>query len=287
MYLLPAGAKRVQCAPNFSEGRDLAVVRAIVDAGRVSDRVRVADWSADADHNRMVVTLVGEPDDVASAAFAMASEAVRRIDLRRHQGVHPRLGAVDVVPFVPLVNVTMDECALMARATGVRIASELGVPVFLYEAASPYSRALPDIRKKAFADYSPDIGPAQPHVTAGAVVIGARGPLVAFNVDLDGGDLALAKRIAREVRAAYAGRVRTLGLALPSRGIVQVSMNVIRPADVSLVELIACIEARAPIQNVELIGALPGYNAFEAVQSALRLKEMNPEQVLFETWPDS
>ncbi len=285
MYLLPPGAKRIQCAANFSEGRDVPTVRAIVDAAQVVAGVRVADWSADLDHNRMVVTLVGEPEAVAEAAFIAATEAVRRIDLRTHTGVHPRLGAVDVVPFVPLVNVTMDECADIARAFAARMSHELAVPVFLYEAASAVGRSLPDIRKRAFVEYAPDIGPSTPHLTAGAVVVGARGPLIAFNADLASDDLALAKQIAREVREAYGGRVRTLGLALPSRGIVQVSMNVIRPAEVSLLELVNFIDERCPVANTELIGALPGYNAFDAVRDALKLKALTPEQVLIETWP--
>ncbi|MDR3707956.1 MAG: glutamate formimidoyltransferase [Capsulimonadaceae bacterium] len=274
----------VQSAPNFSEGRDQTVIEAIVAAADGIEGVRVADWSADTDHNRMVVTLVGAPCSVLNAAIAMAGASVRLIDLSKHEGVHPRLGAIDVLPFVPLVDITLDECVSLARDAAKEIASRFDLPVFLYEAASPLHRALPSIRKRAFVDFGPDFGPSKPHPTAGAVVVGARSPLIAYNLDLGCNDLSLARSVARELRRRYPDCVRALGLALPSRGIVQVSMNIISPENVSLPEIIAFVSERAPVLRGELIGALPGYTAFDAVKSALKLGDLKPGQVLLENW---
>ena len=274
----------VQCVPNFSEGRDSLTIDAIVGAGRV-DGVRVADWSADADHNRMVVTLVGPPDRVVAASIAMAEVAVAAIDLNKHEGAHPRLGALDVLPFVPLRDIDLADCAALALQAAEEIARRLQLPIFLYEAASSQGRSLPFVRKEAFVTLAPDFGPAQPHSTAGAAVVGARGPLIAFNVDLGTHDIRLARSIARELRARYPGRVRALGLALASRGIVQVSMNIVEPQSVSLLEVLAYIGERAPVLRGELIGAVPGYTAFDALRSALRASELRPGQVLLENWP--
>lgn len=279
-------APLVQCVPNFSEGRDAAVVEAIAGAIRAAAGVRLADYSADPDHHRMVATFVGPPEPVLEAALAAAAVAIERIDLRRHVGAHPRLGALDVLPFVPLRSIGMEACAELARRAAQRLATEFGVPVFLYDAAAPDGRSLPQVRKGAFRTLAPDYGPAAPHPSAGAVVCGARGPLIAFNVNLKSFDLAAAQRIARDARATYAGRVRALGLALASRGVVQVSMNIIRPDAVALPELIAFIAARADVAGCELIGAMPGFTAFDAVRSALILPGLRPGQVLFETWPD-
>jgi glutamate formiminotransferase len=275
----------IQCAPNFSEGRDADVMESIVASARVGGRVRVADWSGDTDHNRMVVTLVGDPNDVADATLAMAQTALERIDLSRHQGVHPRLGAIDVLPFIPLSQITLSECADLARSVGRRIAEQFDLPVFLYESAAE-GRSLPSIRQQAFAGISPDFGPNKPHPTGGAVVVGARMPLIAFNVNLGSNDLTLARKIARDVREAFPGRVRALGMPLASRGIVQVSMNVVRPAETSLPEIVEFISARAPVLRSELIGAMPGYIAFETIRSALKLTDIRPGQVLLESWPE-
>lgn len=262
------------------------VMEAIVGAASAGGRVRVADWSGDPDHNRMVVTLVGAPADVLTSALEMASTALAKIDLTRHQGVHPRLGALDVLPFIPLAGVTLEECVDLARAASGLLAERFELPVFLYEAAGE-GRSLPFVRQHAFADLLPDYGPAYPHPTGGAAVVGARMPLIAFNVDLGSDDLALARRIAREIREAFPGRVRALGLPLTSRGIVQVSMNIVKPAEVSLLDVIEFIGARSPVLRSELIGAMPGFTAFETIQSALKLTEMKPGQVLFENWPET
>ena len=279
-------AQLVQCVPNFSEGRDTATIEAIVGAVRDTSGVRLADWSADVDHNRMVVTFVGPPEAVLDAALAAASEAVKRIDLRSHDGVHPRLGALDVLPFVPLTNISLGECADVAKRAAEKIGRELSVPVFLYEASSADFRSLPNVRKDAFVLLAPDYGPLEPHPSAGAVVCGARGPLIAFNVNLRSQDIQVAKRIALEVRTAFGGSIRALGLDLSSRNMTQVSMNIVNPREVSLPDLILFIAERAEVVESELIGALPGYTAFETIRGALRLTDLKPGQVLLENWDE-
>jgi glutamate formiminotransferase len=275
---MAADSLLVQSAINVSEGRDPAVIRAVVAAAESVPGLTVADWSADWDHNRMVVTLLGAPEAVSSGALAVAREAVRRIDLRGHAGAHPRMGAVDVIPFAPIRAVSMETCAALSRQVGLALAAELGLPVYLYEASAAEGRrsALPDIRKGGFEGLftgplagprAPDYGPAAPHPTAGAVVVGARGPLVANNVNLDSGDVSAAKRVAAAIRAdravnpALAG-VRALGLALPSRGLAQVSLNLTRPALTPIPPVFDFIRASAANEGVtvresEVIGLIP------------------------------
>lgn len=279
----------LQCVPNFSEGRDSRIIDAIVDAARAVREVRVADWSADPDHNRLVVTLVGPPSAVAEACRAACAVAVARIDLSRQQGVHPRLGALDVLPLVPLAGITLDECAALARALGAELARAHGLPVFLYEAASPLRHSLPFVRREAFHSLAPDFGPPAPHATAGGIVVGARGPLIAFNVNLADADPRTARRIAREVResggAGFRG-VRALGLALASRGQSQVSMNVTLPRETPLLALVAYISRRTAelgthMVGSEVVGALPGFAARAVVEEALGAAVL-PGQVLWD-----
>jgi len=235
----------VECVPNFSEGRDPARIQALAAAAGGVAGCAVLDVHTDPDHHRSVLTLAGTPDAVAEAAFRAAAEAVARIDLRGHDGVHPRLGAADVVPFVPLAGATMDDCAALARTTGERLARELDLPVYLYgrAARSPERARLPWLRRPRFegladalasAERAPDFGPERPHPSAGATVVGARPFLVAFNVDLapgDGGadaDLhAASRRLAKRVRTSSGGLpgVHAKGLRLEGQGRVQVSMN--------------------------------------------------------------
>lgn len=284
----------VQCIPNFSEGRDAKKIRQIVDAVQQCQGVRLADWSADPDHNRMVVTFVGGLDAVAAAARAAAGKAIEIIDLRRHEGVHPRLGAIDVLPFVPVKDVSMDACADAARSIAQQLSVDYDLPVFLYEYASPVNRSLPEIRKMAFHGLQPDCGPNSPHPTAGAVVVGARQPLIAFNVNLASDTPAVARRIAQELReggvAGFTG-VRSLGLALPSRSISQVSMNIVQTETVRLHALYGYIAKRAAELGTravesELIGAMPGYSAFALLQDSITLTGLKPGQVLWENWPE-
>ncbi len=283
----------IQCVPNFSEGQRAHVIGAIVEAVRDTPGVRLADWSADPDHNRLVVTFVGPTEPVRAAALAAAAVAVERIDLREHQGVHPRLGALDVLPFVPLMGITLGECAALARAVGQELAARHGLPVFLYEAAAPDGRTLPAVRKEAFRTLLPDFGPPVPHPTAGAVVVGARGPLVAYNVVLATANLAIARAIARELRAVpHLPGIRALGLRLPSRGLTQVSMNLTRPADTPLLAVFQTVKRQAHEMDVavvesEVIGALPGPIAFGILSDTLQSPGLKPGQILWENWPVS
>lgn len=229
----------IECVPNFSEGRDPRVIDALVEAVRTVPGVALLDVHRDAWHHRSVLTFAGEPEPVAAAAFATVRLAVARIDLNRHRGEHPRMGAADVVPFVPLEGATMDDCIALARSVGERIGAELAVPVFLYgRAASRDSRAwLPGIRRRGYEElvervgrdpaFVPDFGPARLHPTAGATAVGARPILVAFNVALDSGDIALARQIARQVRESDGGLpgVQAKGFLVDGRA--QVSMNLL------------------------------------------------------------
>ena len=259
-----------QCVPNFSEGRDRAVIDALVAAAS-GERLHVVDASADEDHHRCVITLVGEGAALVDVALRMAAVAVERIDLRRHHGAHPRMGALDVLPFVPLTDsgATMAEAVALSRRAGERIAAEIGVPVFLYEEAAtrPDRRNLATVRGNGFeamaaqriaADYGPDCV----HPSAGATAVGARGPLLAFNVWLRSDDIAIAREIAAVVRERDGGLpgVKALGLALASRGCVQVSMNLTRPAETSLLAAFDAVQREAASRGVavrrsELIGA--------------------------------
>ena len=282
----------IQCVPNFSEGRRGENIAAILEAVRATPGVRLADWSADQDHHRLVVTFLGPPERVRDAALAAAAAALAALDISTHQGVHPRLGAIDVLPFVPIRDITLAECALLAVGVGRELADRHQLPVYLYEAATPDGRSLPVVRKDAFHRLRPDFGPPSPHPTAGAVVVGARGPLIAYNVNLATPDIAIARQIAREVRAGAARMegVRALGLALPSRGLTQVSMNITRPAETSLWAVFGYVARRAralgtDVVASEVIGALPGPSAFGVLADALRA-DLKPGQVLLENWPE-
>lgn len=231
----------LEAVPNFSEGRDLAVVRAIVEA-MLATGAEVLDWSADPDHHRSVVTVVGAPELVEQATFAGAAVAVEKIDLRSHQGVHPRIGALDVLPFVPLAGLSMTEAGTSARRVGQRIASELRLPVYFYgQASDPPGRSLTTLRRGGFeelvsgwpAEREPDLLPAHwpypgAHPTAGACCVGARPVLLAWNVWISGLTIVQARAIARQVREEESGipGLRALAMPLPSRHAMQISMNI-------------------------------------------------------------
>jgi len=287
----------IECIPNFSEGREPETIAAIVAAIRGAG-VTVADASADGDHHRMVVTFLGSPEAVAEAAFAGAREAVARIDLNRHEGVHPRFGAVDVIPFVPLGETPMAVCVETARAVGERLGRELELPVYYYEAAAtrPERRDLARVRAGGFealrqgaleGERAPDAGPARCHPTAGAVAVGARGPLIAYNVLLDTDDVSVARAIAARVRARGGGPpgVKALGLYLPSRRRAQVSMNLTDPDAVSLDRVFALVRQEAARHGVqvlesELIGALRLDDLLAVARRTLALPTLHRGQVL-------
>jgi glutamate formiminotransferase len=296
----------VECVPNFSEGRDAATIAALQEAVRAVDGVRLLDTHSDADHNRTVLTFAGTPGAVAEAAFRAVREAAVRIDLRTHRGVHPRIGAADVVPFVPLGDAPMAVCVELAGALGARLGSELGLPVYLYGEAArrPERRVLANVRRGEYETLiaaigadparAPDFGPTALG-PAGAVAVGARGPLIAFNVLLATSDLAIARAVARAVRASSGGLpgVQALGVPCSRPGAVQVTMNLTNPARTGLWPAFAAVQAEAAHRGVsvlesELVGLVPAEVALAAAGAALALPRLGPRQVieLAYAWPE-
>ncbi|HEX4756986.1 MAG TPA: glutamate formimidoyltransferase [Terracidiphilus sp.] len=227
----------VECVPNFSEGKDARVVEAIVASMRM-EGVHLLDWSMDADHNRSVVTMAGEPAAIVEAAVRGAGKAAELIDLTRQQGVHPRIGAADVIPFVPISGIKLENCVLLARQAGLEIWRRFGVPVFFYEAAAarPDRANLEEVRKGQFeglrdavrkdAARRPDLGGPGLHPTAGACAVGARKFLVAYNIYFDSADVAMVRAIAREIRAASGGLKGVKAMGVLAHGRAQLSMNI-------------------------------------------------------------
>ncbi len=289
----------VECVPNFSEGRRKDVVDTIGSAIAGVAGARILDVQMDADHNRSVITFVGDRRAVSEAAFRAASAAVERIDMNGHRGEHPRVGALDVLPFVPLAGVTIDDCVALARAVGHRIADELHVPVYLYEAAAtrPDRRALPDVRRGEYEglkaeietnpDRKPDFGPARLHPTAGACIVGARPVLIAWNVNLRTADVGIAKRIAKAIRESDGGlpAVRAKGFALSERGLVQVSMNMVDYRRTSLVQAFESIRRLADKEGVEIaeseiVGLVPLDALVDGATQYFKLARFHRAQIL-------
>ena len=290
--------KIVECVPNFSEGRDLEKVEKIAGAFRTKEGVKLLDYSTDKDHNRMVVTVVGEPEALKKAVIEAIGIAVENIDLNQHKGQHPRMGAVDVVPFIPIRNVSMDEAIAMSKEVAKEVADRYGLPVFLYEkaASAPHRENLAAIRKGEFEglkdkmtlpEWKPDFGPEQPHPTAGAVVIGARMPLVAYNVNLNTNKLEIADAIAKKVRFLGGGLrfCKAMGVELADRGIVQVSMNLTdftKTAIYRAHELVR-IEANrygVTIVGAEIVGLVPMDALIDTAAYYLGLENFSTKQVL-------
>lgn len=289
----------VECVPNFSEGRNSDIVDALVGVVRSVPGVVLLDETKDPDHHRAVVTFAGRPYAVAEVAFQMARTASQLIDLRSHQGEHPRVGATDVMPFVPIRGVSMQDCVQLARMVGQRIGNELKIPVFLYEEAAtrPERKQLEWIRKggvKGLADrmaadplWAPDFGPKHLHPTAGATVVGARWPLIAFNVNLKSRDISVAKAIAKAVRQSSGGLpfVKAIGVELKTQGLVQVSMNLTNHEETPLHVVFAAVQREATVRGVEvagteIVGLVPEQALMETAQQALRLNQFDGQQVL-------
>ncbi len=289
----------VECVPNFSEGRRKDVVDALGSAIASVAGARILDVQMDADHNRSVITFVGDRRAVSEAAFRAATAAVERIDMNAHRGEHPRVGALDVLPFVPIAGVTMEDCVALARAVGKRIADELHVPVYLYEAAAtrPDRRALPDVRRGEYEglkvdietnpDRKPDFGPARLHPTAGACIVGARPVLIAWNVNLRTTDVGVAKRIAKAIRESDGGlpAVRAKGFALSERGLAQVSMNMVDYHRTSLVQAFEVIRAlalkeRVEIAESEVVGLVPLDALVDGATQYFKLARFHRDQIL-------
>ncbi|MCI0585716.1 MAG: glutamate formimidoyltransferase [Planctomycetes bacterium] len=279
----------VECVPNFSEGRRPEVLRGIVGSMGV-DGVAVLDEEMDGSHNRAVVSLAGEPAAVARAAFEGVAAASRAIDLRGHKGEHPRMGACDVLPFVPVRGVEMADCVALAKEVGARIGEELGIPVFLYgEAATRPERAeLPFVRNKQFEGlltlvgtdpaFAPDFGPPRMHPSAGGVSVGARFFLIAYNVNLRTPDVAVAKEIAKRVREKDGGlpRVKALGFFLAERALSQVSMNLTDYRVTSILRAYEAVERHARERGVEvveseIVGLVPRAALFDGIEARIRL----------------
>ena len=296
----PPGPAILEAVPNFSEGRRREVCEAIA-AGARAGGARVLDLEMDADHNRSVLTLAGPPGAVAEASFAAARKAVELIDLTRHQGQHPRMGAIDVLPFVPLQGARMEDAVALALRAGRRIGEELGVPVFLYEAAAsrPDRRNLADLRRPQFEglrdligrdpDRTPDFGPNRIHPTAGCVAVGARMPLIAYNIDLETEDVSTARKIARKIRERDGGLpgIKALGLQVAARRCAQVSINVCDYTRTGLLQVFRAVEEEAArlgtrVRSSEVVGLLPRAALPDDAGRALRLAGFSPRQVLEE-----
>ena len=287
----------VECVPNFSEGQRIEVIEAIAGAIRATG-ARVIDVQADAAHNRMVVTFVAEPDLAVDAVMAGASVATDRIDLRKHRGEHPRMGALDVVPFVPFADLPMSICVELAHVFGARLSKELGVPVYYYgdAATRPERRELEKVRRGGFEDLvehigdpdrQPDEGLPRVHPTAGATAVGARIPLIAYNVNLETTDLQVAKDIAKRIRASSGGlpNVKALGFALAERGLVQVSMNLTdyRVTNIWKVFTVIREEARrrgVEVKESEIVGTVPLAAAVGVIKDAIDEPAFRMDQIL-------
>ena len=288
----------MECVPNFSEGRDLQKIDQIVAPFRARAGVKLLDYSNDEDHNRLVVTVVGEPEPLREAVIEAIGVAVKLIDLNHHQGQHPRMGAVDVVPFIPIKGVTMEEAIALSREVGEEVARRYQLPVFLYEksATAPHRENLAAIRKGEFegmaekihqAEWHPDYGPAERHPTAGTVAIGARMPLVAYNINLSTPSLEIAHDIAKKIRFIGGGLryCKAMGVELKDRGITQVSINMTdytRTALYRAFELVR-IEARrygVSIVGSEIIGLVPMEALIDTASYYLGLENFSMQQVL-------
>ena len=288
----------IESIPNVSEGRRPDVIERLAEAIRATPGVRLLDYSSDPSHNRSVYTLVGDAEGVKRATLALVEHAVAAIDLRTHRGEHPRLGAVDVVPFVPIEGITMPECVALAKDVGAAVAERFGLPVFLYEEASANSarKNLEDIRRGEFeglaakmraAEWTPDFGPAAPHPSAGATVIGARMPLIAYNINLNSNRLDIANRIAAAIRHSSGGLryVKAAGFMLEDRGIAQVSMNLTNYEKTPIFRVFEIVKREAARYGVsilesEIVGLVPSAALMAAAEFYLQIERFGPEQIL-------
>jgi len=293
----PSGAL-LECVPNVSEGRDAVALAALERRLAAVPGLRLLDLAPDRDHHRSVVTLAGTAETLRDGVLALFAWATEHVDLRHHRGVHPRVGAVDVVPFVPLAGATMADAVAAAEGTAAAIAEAFDLPVYLYEEAArrPERRLLADIRRGQFEgfpaklaqpDWAPDFGPRRVHPTLGVTVVGARFFLLAVNARLATADVTAARAVARAVREATGGLpgVRALGLFLESRGCAQVSMNLVDFRRTSLVELLARVEAEARGQGTEvvateLVGLAPAAALLEPLRALLRSDALGPRQIV-------
>lgn len=279
----------IECVPNFSEGRDEGVVQSIVQAIASAPGVLVLGWEMDRDHNRSVVTFAGAPEAVAEGAIRGVGRAAELIDISRHEGVHPRVGAADVIPFVPLAGSTMEQCVDAAHLAGREIWNRFHVPVYFYESAAMIDgrKRLERVRRRGFDELPPDVGDVAAHPTAGAAVVGARGFLIAFNINLATDDVATAKAIARTIRESSGGFpfVKAIGLPLASRDCAQVSINFTNFAQTQFDEIWTAVSQEAArlgtsVASCQLIGFLPRRAYEQAPGFFERAENFDPSRVL-------
>lgn len=290
-------ARLVECVPNFSEGKDKKIIETIVDEVRKIESVKLLDYSSDEDHNRSVVTMIGEPEDVKKAVLGLAKKAIELIDMTKHHGGHPRMGAVDVIPFTPVSDVTMDECVELANEVGKEI-GRLGVPVYLYEdaATKPERQNLAKVRKGQYegffekikeAEWKPDYGPQEMNAKSGCTAVGARVSLVAFNVNLGTDNLEVADAIAKKIRFIGGGLrfVKAIGLKLEERNIVQVSMNLVNYEKTAVYRAFEMVKMEAkrygvPVLGSEVIGTVPMKALLDCAEYYLQIEKFDISQIL-------
>lgn len=290
--------KIVECVPNFSNGRDTDVLEKIITPFRGKENVKLLDYESDKDHNRSVVTVIGEPEALKNAVVEAVGIAAELIDLRSHEGAHPRMGATDVVPFLPIKNSTTEECIALSKEVGQMIADKFKIPVFLYEkaASAPNRENLSTIRKGQFEgmaekiklpEWKPDFGGTEIHPSAGVTAVGTRMPLVAFNVNLATSDLSIADRIAKKVRFIGGGLrfVKAMGVDLKERGIVQVSMNMTDFTKTALYQSYEAVKMEAKrygvsVVGTEIVGLTPMEALIDAASYYLQIENFKLNQII-------
>lgn len=291
-------ARIVECIPNFSEGRDKIVIEKIIDAVRNKEGIKLLDYSSDSDHNRTVVTFFGSPEKVEEAILDMAAKIYENIDMTVQEGAHPRMGALDVVPFVPISDVTMEECVALANKVGSEIAKRFDIPVYLYEkaATAAHRENLATVRKGQYEGFfekikedkwAPDYGKTEVNVKGGCVAIGARVPLVAFNVNLGTDNLEIADKIAKTVRHLGGGLrfVKAMGVKLEDRNIAQVSMNLVNYEKTAVYRAFEMVKMEAkrygvPVVGSEVIGLLPMEALIQCAEYYLQIENFSMDQIL-------
>ncbi|NMA91661.1 MAG: glutamate formimidoyltransferase [Firmicutes bacterium] len=290
--------KIVQCVPNFSEGRRIEVIEEIAGAIKGVPGVKLLDYSYDKSHNRSVMTFIGDPQSVLESAFQGAKTAASLIDMSKHQGEHPRMGATDVIPFIPVARVTMEDCIKLAQALGRRLADELSIPVYLYEEAArkPERKNLSSVRRGQYEglltairepERKPDFGPAEVNPRAGVTAVGARPPLIAYNINLDTGDVSIAQKIARAIRGSGGGfpTIKALGISIEETGKAQVTINVCDYRQVPLHRVFELVKREAARYGVaviesEIIGLTPLDALADAAEFYLQLAGFDRNQIL-------
>lgn len=293
-------AKIIESIPNISEGRDKAIIEACVDQIRNTPGCTLLDYSSDASHNRSVITYMGSPEGVEEASVKLVKKAVELIDLTKHHGEHPRMGAVDVMPFVPIKEVTVEECIELSKRVGKRILEEADVPVFFYEQSTEleHRKNLAKIRKGQFEgmaekvlepDWEPDLGGKRIHPTAGVIAVGARPPLIAYNINLSTNDLEIASGIAKEIRESSGGLpcVKSIGIMIEERDMAQVSINMTDYTVTPLYVVTELVKEKAAKLGVEVIGTeviglCPMRALLDVAEYYLKIEDFDPEVQVIE-----